>query len=118
MTDRVMSSKPTPTPGPWERKSMSVFATKHGNLVMAADGDFGGNGISLEEAIANADLIAEAGTVHHETGLTPQQLREQRDELLAVLRKIAEQPGKFSDAGTWHRVELARAAIASVEAAS
>jgi hypothetical protein len=29
---------------------------------------------------ANADLIAEAGTVLHETGLTPRQLAEQRAE--------------------------------------
>lgn len=38
-----------------------------------------------EEAVANARLISEAGTVHHETGLTPRQLVEQRDALAAAL---------------------------------
>ena len=33
-------------------------------------------------------LIAEAGTVHHETGLTPRQLAEQRAELLEALQII------------------------------
>ena len=33
---------------------------------------------------ANANLIAEAGTVAHETGLTPRELMEQRDKLLAA----------------------------------
>ncbi|AOV02432.1 hypothetical protein BI380_14325 [Delftia tsuruhatensis] len=37
---------------------------------------------------ANAALIAEAGTVHHETGLTPRQLVEQRDALAATLGEI------------------------------
>lgn len=35
-----------------------------------------------DTAEANARLIAEAGTVAHETGLTPRQLAEQRKELL------------------------------------
>lgn len=36
---------------------------------------------------ANAAFIAEAGTVAHETGLTPRQLADQRDELLAALKR-------------------------------
>jgi len=44
-------------------------------------------GRTPEEAQANARLIAEAGTVAHETGLTPRQLAEQRDELLAALKE-------------------------------
>lgn len=35
---------------------------------------------------ANATFIAESFTVAHETGLTPRQLAEQRDELLTALR--------------------------------
>lgn len=38
------------------------------------------------EQAANANLIAEAGTVYHETGLTPRQLAEQRAELLLLCR--------------------------------
>ena len=39
-------------------------------------------------AEANARLIAEAGTVLHETGLTPRQLAEQRAELLEALQRL------------------------------
>lgn len=39
----------------------------------------------------NAALIAEAGTVHHETGLTPRQLVEQRNALSAALEGCAQE---------------------------
>lgn len=39
-----------------------------------------------EEHNAIVDLIAEAGTVANETGLTPRQLLEQRNELLEELK--------------------------------
>ncbi len=41
-----------------------------------------------EESIANAELIAESGTVTNECGLSPRQLLEQRNELLEVLKKL------------------------------
>jgi hypothetical protein len=41
------------------------------------------------EAAANARLIAEAGTVYHETGLTPRHLVEQRDALRDALEPFA-----------------------------
>jgi hypothetical protein len=41
-----------------------------------------------DERAANARLIAEAGTVTTETGLTPRQLAEQRAELLAALESV------------------------------
>ena len=41
-------------------------------------------------AKAAAELFHEAGTVYHETGLTPRQLVEQRAELIAALRGIIE----------------------------
>ena len=47
----------------------------------------GGN---LEERQANALLIAEAGTVANETGLSPRQLADQRAELLAALDSALE----------------------------
>lgn len=40
------------------------------------------------EAEANALLIAEAGTVYHETGLTPRQLAERVAELEKALQRI------------------------------
>ncbi len=41
-----------------------------------------------DEAQANAELIAEAGTVTNECGLSPRQLLEQRNELLETLRMV------------------------------
>lgn len=44
-----------------------------------------GRSSSLSEATQIASIFAEAGTVHHETGLTPRQLVEQRDALATAL---------------------------------
>lgn len=44
--------------------------------------------IELNESLANAKLIAEAGTVTNECGLTPRQLLEQRNELLSALKEL------------------------------
>jgi len=83
------------TPGPW-------LAKKHGVVVGGAFHRYTngkaqsqvalatmGNAVENEaERDANAALIAEAGTVTTETGLTPRQLAEQRAELLEALREI------------------------------
>ena len=42
-------------------------------------------GIPTKERIANAKLIAEAGTVANETGFTPRQLVDQKVEILEAL---------------------------------
>lgn len=42
-------------------------------------------GITKEETEANAKLIVEAGNVANESGLTPRQLLEQRNEMLEAL---------------------------------
>lgn len=44
--------------------------------------------VGVETAYANANLFAEAGTIANQTGLTPKQLLEQRDELLDVLKDV------------------------------
>lgn len=41
--------------------------------------------LSWEEMNSNAKLIAEAGTVYHETSLTPRQLDDQRRKLLDAI---------------------------------
>lgn len=76
-----------PTPGPW---TASPTEPKGDWVVHAA-------GIPQQLAYlpasrlvnwpleANAALIAEAGTVHHETGMTPQQLRAAWDEARSML---------------------------------
>lgn len=57
--------------------------------------------ISRDEAIANAELIAEAGTVTNESGLTPRQLLEQRDELLEVAKRVR----KWYETDGWPKLD-------------
>lgn len=69
--------------------------------------------MDVEESAANADLIAEAINVHHETGLTPRELQKQRDELLAALKEARDAlNGAPNTVGLHHQID---AAIASVE---
>lgn len=82
--------KPTPGPwavsglgGPWE-STLRIRAPGWG-LVAQIGVNPGMPHWDLPQR-ANAALIAEAGTVHHETGLTPRQLVEQRDALLAAIQ--------------------------------
>lgn len=49
-----------------------------------------GNIALREHSEANARLIAEAGTVASETGLTPRQLAEQRQELITALKELTD----------------------------
>lgn len=65
---------------------------------------------------ADARLIAEAGTVYHETGLTPRQLAEQRGELVAALEGCLAQCVDRHDAegstqAQFMQIELARTAL-------
>lgn len=53
--------------------------------------------IEEPENRANANLIAEAGMVAYETGLTPRQLVKQRAELLKACKKMAELFDKDTD---------------------
>lgn len=52
-----------------------------------------------DEALANARLIADAGTVFHTTGLTPSQLVERVKELEELLRSLHERFRSCSVAG-------------------
>ena len=65
-------------------------------------------------------LVIEAGTVYHETGLTPRQLAEQRDELLASLKcmvdKFEGRCADYENAEWTPEYNTARAIIAKVEA--
>lgn len=62
---------------------------------------------------ASADLIAEAGTVFHNTGLSPVQLVEQRDELLDALQGMVD----FYRPGAWGSGENRRDALDAALAA-
>jgi hypothetical protein len=52
------------------------------------------------EALANARLIAEAGTVFHETGLSPRQLAERCAELVEAIEMLMRWQVKNVD--KWH----------------
>lgn len=54
----------------------------------SADRWNGYSGNNLEEFEANAELIAEAFNVTNSTGLSPRELKEQRDELYELLDRI------------------------------
>ena len=86
-----------PTPGPWistnealkvdvhheQPWNMAVVDAKHGKTPIGLVAMVFGS--SPEGVERRAALIAEAGTVYHETQLTPRELADQRAELLAVL---------------------------------
>lgn len=80
--------KMKPTPGPWKTnpKIPLTILTERGALNLASCHtamDF-----PYAELAANAALIAEAGTVHHETGLSPRELLEQRDDAIRHLKEL------------------------------
>jgi hypothetical protein len=93
------------TPGAWrvaEANALGFFNTDGSSAILSDEKHVAnvscqtpfkrGNGCKAQcaERDANAHLIAEAGTVHHETGCTPRQLLEQRDNAWQELRKIRE----------------------------
>lgn len=86
-----MSEAIKPTPGPWGVEQIAdsnCFDIKCECGFFIATCHDGVRGESNAEA--NARLIAEAGTVHHETGLTPRQLVERVKELEGALRGLDE----------------------------
>ena len=88
-----------PTPGPWEAERIdgsNCFDIKcECGFFIATCHD----GVRSESnAEANARLIAEAGTVFHNTGLTPRQLVERVKELEGAAKVALE----WFDAGASH----------------
>lgn len=84
------------TPGEWvvRKKNPTMVAAAEflsgdeSSLSIGSAANYPNSGLfpNINEAIANAKLFAEAGTVANETGLTPRQLAEQRAELLIALK--------------------------------
>jgi hypothetical protein len=78
-----MSEAINPTSGPWRVFDPDMEGRTYG--ISAANGDavvfFGSDENEGIRLLDDARLIAEAGTVHHETGLTPRQLVERVKEL-------------------------------------
>lgn len=133
-----MTERSKPTRGPVtvchtlvsnEVRAFSITAAPHGSCDPICASDFRSER-SSSEIEANALLIKEAFDTATETGLTPQQLREQRDRFLTILKTVHEQfecPARNTNRGRAYREgvtisndlrEEVRAAIASVEAAS
>lgn len=124
--------KPTPGPwtvsglgGPWEQ-SLKIRAPSWG-LVAQIGVNPGMPHWDLPQR-ANAALIAEAGNVFHETGLTPRQLVEQRDALAEALlqttdvyeamrSKLAEMYPQDGWSAETMTIDQARAALALVKGA-
>lgn len=119
-----MTERSKPTAGPW-----TVFnnPTSNYGLEVRADVPVKAKKVVCRlggpDREANARLIAEAGTVLHDTGLTPRELQKQRDELLAALKRVVADRDdteiQFAGRPTQIKnstVEDARAAIAKVSA--
>ena len=89
--------KAKPTPGPWKASFSGPIC------IGVQNGDFYGqiicNSILPEtdedyekekgEIEANINLIAEAGTVYHETGLTPRELKEAISTQLQIIKSLS-----------------------------
>ncbi|BEV44811.1 hypothetical protein [Afipia carboxidovorans] len=105
-TESRSAAKPTPGPWKWTWENMNrdwaIVTDVHGSIIANVNTETGPDACFAPAtrwmpAEANARLIAEAGTVAHETGLTPRQLAEQRDELLEALQwALAEIDGRTS----------------------
>lgn len=74
-----------PTKGPWK-----IDYRFPGSYAIEPDVAWLGASLGRQEGenLANAELIAEAGTIYHETGLTPREILAQRDELLRASARL------------------------------
>lgn len=127
-----MSEAMKPTPGPWHADQRGNIWRRHPSELYENGGGVAGDkpvatthkgwfgegeeGYPVED---NARLIAEAGTVFHETGLSPRQILEQRAELLAACQKMAEWEACEKDysIGFMERIDLCNEAFNMMRAA-
>lgn len=111
-------SEMKPTPGPWltHREGFSTIyiqASIGGGWVqeIAACGP---TNEGSEQQASNASLIAEAGTVFHETGLSPRQLVEMNAELVEALTNFVDGCSTSVNAHEVARAALTKASASSV----
>lgn len=64
------------------------------------------NGEKLQDV--NGELIAEAGTVHHETGMSPRELTYLVQRLSFALRGMMDVYGTICDTQNWDRHHMAQ----------
>lgn len=76
-----------PTAGLWDVRKLRLYSAAASKYAPCPRSPFANAGgavnVRAAEIAANARLIAEAGAVYHETGLTPRQLAEERDAAVA-----------------------------------
>jgi hypothetical protein len=81
-----------PTEGEWKAEREEEFrfeiTSQDDTHIATLDWHWSGEDPEFRELEANANLIAEAGTVYHETGLTPREILAQRDELLSISNEM------------------------------
>lgn len=112
-----MSEAMKPTPGPWSVFEhswceTSISAPSTDNAICLLDINHATEeSQEADEAqmAANARLIAEAGTVHHTTGLTPMQLVERVKELEDALRVAREYGAMTCDEWVIEQIDAALA---------
>lgn len=84
-----------PTRGPWE-----LWGDANPSQVISSPAGFVAQTLGSNDE-ANARLIAEAGTVHHETGLTPCQLAERVKEMEVALHDAEEYISGHTPTNSW-----------------
>ena len=72
-------------------------------------------GKTKEEAEGNAKLIAEAGTVHNETGYSPRELADQKAELLEALKAVQLEVGVLEHNWDYREVEYMPKVINAIQ---
>ncbi|MDI9430672.1 MAG: hypothetical protein QM570_03000 [Planctomycetota bacterium] len=123
----MSTNQAKPTPGPWQYSfegsdpSWAIVTGQGGAIIANVNSETGPDAVSAPAmrqmpADANARLIAEVGTVYHETGLTPRELAEQREELrnacLAYLRHVNTTDGVACNRDVWRMMKAALAQTA------
>jgi hypothetical protein len=128
-------SEMNPTPGPWtvlpeedDKDYIRIRGTKLGCRYKIANVHMPKHWESHDvlrdredaESRSNARLIAEAGTVFHETGLSPRQLVEMNAELVDALKDCANVCAgeNTTKAGLVRALEKARTALTKASASS
>ena len=121
-----MSEAIKPTPGPWvmtEGKCIYINARVDGKrrfILQRSTGEGCGINVEAEQVRADCRLIAEAGTVHHETGLTPRQLVERVKALEAAAKLVLdwyEAENDHSKADFYQRMQMCRDSEDAIRAA-
>ena len=111
-----MTTNSKPTPGEWRAECVGSYG-RHDNPADLYEITNGHTRIAEYVDARDAPLLAEAGTIYHETGLTPRQLAEQRAELLAACKALLAASDRTMPRD-WHvplPVSTAKAAIARAE---